>query len=101
MASCDKLPAADGSVDLLNVSEAVHWFIPIENFYKEVDRVLKPGGCLAVYEYGHAEYTNHLHVQELNDLNNEVMSVFSSHNNLFLKGTFIFLLSLSVVNIML
>ena len=65
VASFDKLPAQNGSVDLVNVSEAVHWFIPIENFYKEVDRVLKPGGCLFVYEYGHAEYVNHPHAEEL------------------------------------
>ncbi len=74
MASFDNLPAADNSVDLVTVSQAVHWFLPIENFYEEVNRVLKPGGCLAVFEYGIREFVNHPHAKELNQANDEVGS---------------------------
>jgi SAM-dependent methyltransferase len=39
------------SVDLITVAQALHWFdLPL--FYAEVDRVLKPGGVLAVWTYG-------------------------------------------------
>lgn len=39
------------SVDLVCVATAVHWFDQ-NSFYKEVERVLKPGGVLAVWTYG-------------------------------------------------
>lgn len=40
-----------GSVDLVTVAQALHWF-DIEQFFDEVRRVLKPGGVLAVWSYG-------------------------------------------------
>ena len=39
-----------GSVDLVTVGVAVHWF-EFEPFYAEVRRVAKPGGLLAVWTY--------------------------------------------------
>ena len=44
----------DSSVDLVTVAVAVHWF-DFEEFYREVKRVLKPGGILAVWTYYLAE----------------------------------------------
>jgi SAM-dependent methyltransferase len=40
----------NNSVDLITVATALHWF-NIPEFYKEVQRVLKPGGVLAVWGY--------------------------------------------------
>ncbi|XP_033748407.1 putative methyltransferase DDB_G0268948 [Pecten maximus] len=40
----------DNSVDLVSVAAAIHW-LDTEKFYKEVDRILKPGGSLIVYTY--------------------------------------------------
>jgi SAM-dependent methyltransferase len=40
----------DGIVDLITVANALHWF-DLEKFYKEVRRVLKPNGILAVWAY--------------------------------------------------
>ena len=40
----------DHSVDLITVATAIHWF-DIPTFYKEVQRVLKPNGILAVWGY--------------------------------------------------
>ena len=40
----------DGSVDLVAVATAVHWF-DFDRFYAEVERVLAPGGALAVWAY--------------------------------------------------
>ncbi|KAL4431989.1 hypothetical protein ABPG77_000256 [Micractinium sp. CCAP 211/92] len=41
----------DGSVDLLTVAQALHWF-DLPAFLKEARRVLRPGGTLAVWGYG-------------------------------------------------
>ncbi|MFI5145197.1 MAG: class I SAM-dependent methyltransferase [Ignavibacteria bacterium] len=41
---------ASGSVDLITVATAIHWF-DREKFFKEAKRVLKPGGILAVWNY--------------------------------------------------
>ncbi|MEP7136034.1 MAG: class I SAM-dependent methyltransferase [Chloroflexota bacterium] len=42
---------ADHSFDLITVATAVHWFDQ-EQFFREVDRVLKPQGILAIWSYG-------------------------------------------------
>lgn len=39
------------SVDLVTVAQAIHWF-DRPTFYTEVQRVLKPGGIVAVWVYG-------------------------------------------------
>lgn len=44
-------PFEDESFDLITVATAVHWFDQ-EKFHREVGRVLKPGGILAVWTYG-------------------------------------------------
>lgn len=41
----------DGSVGLLTVAQALHWF-DLDRFYAEARRVLRPGGVLAVWAYG-------------------------------------------------
>jgi SAM-dependent methyltransferase len=42
---------ADRSASLITVAQAAHWF-DLEAFYREVARVLKPGGVLALWCYG-------------------------------------------------
>ncbi|MEH6416330.1 class I SAM-dependent methyltransferase [Pseudomonas sp. CGJS7] len=42
---------ADGSVQLVAVAQALHWF-ERERFFAECERVLAPGGVLAVWAYG-------------------------------------------------
>lgn len=41
----------DASVDLVAVAQAAHWF-DLEAFYREVRRVLRPGGAVALIAYG-------------------------------------------------
>ncbi|XP_077993170.1 uncharacterized protein LOC144447139 [Glandiceps talaboti] len=47
---CGDIPVQSETVDLITVGTAIHWF-NLDDFYNEVDRVLKPGGCLAIYTY--------------------------------------------------
>jgi SAM-dependent methyltransferase len=50
VAPAERSPLANGSVDIVTVAQAVHWF-DLERFYAEVRRVSKPGGVLAVWCY--------------------------------------------------
>ena len=42
---------ADGSVDIVTVAQALHWLLPLTPFFAEVQRVLAPGGLIAVWGY--------------------------------------------------
>lgn len=46
----ETIPAESASADLVTVAQAIHWF-DHGRFFTEVDRVLKPGGLLAVWGY--------------------------------------------------
>lgn len=46
----EELPLADGSVDLVTAMSAFHWF-DRPRFLQEAHRVLKPRGCLAIFNY--------------------------------------------------
>ena len=48
--SAEKIPADNESVDMVIAGAAAHWF-NLPEFFKEVERVLKPQGCLAILEY--------------------------------------------------
>ena len=50
VATADKTDIEPGSIDLVTVAQALHWF-DLDGFYREVKRVLKPGGVLAVWCY--------------------------------------------------
>ncbi|MBX9879298.1 MAG: class I SAM-dependent methyltransferase [Candidatus Obscuribacterales bacterium] len=50
-APAEESQLADSSCDLITAANAVHWF-DLNAFYKEVNRVLKPKGILAVWGYG-------------------------------------------------
>lgn len=48
---------ADRSVDLVTVAATLHW-LDLSAFYREVTRVLRPGGVFAAWTYGtHVEAT--------------------------------------------
>ncbi|WP_322520669.1 class I SAM-dependent methyltransferase [Guyparkeria halophila] len=50
-APADESGLAPGSVDLVVVAQALHWF-DIDNFNREAERVLRPGGLMAQWCYG-------------------------------------------------
>lgn len=47
----EKTEFANDSIDLITVSQAIHWF-DLDKFYLEVKRVAKPDALLAVWGYG-------------------------------------------------
>ena len=51
VARCEATGLAEGSVDLVTVAQAAHWF-DLDAFYGEVRRVLKPRGVIALVTYG-------------------------------------------------
>lgn len=50
-ASAEQVPLANNSLDLVTVAQAAHWF-DLPRFYREVERVLRPEGVLAIWSYG-------------------------------------------------
>lgn len=71
LADDSQIPSA--SLDLITVAQALHWF-DLETFTSEVQRVLKPGGILAVWTYNLMqinsaldELVNHLYRDILGD----------------------------------
>jgi ubiquinone/menaquinone biosynthesis C-methylase UbiE len=50
VAPAETAPIEDGTVDLVTVAQALHW-LDVSSFYREVCRVAKPGGLLAVWCY--------------------------------------------------
>lgn len=62
-----KLPAKAENVAAVTVAQAAHYF-ELENFYKEVDRVLLPGGVMAIWTYCVAEFeSEYLHKVVIED----------------------------------
>lgn len=50
-ATAEDSPLAGGTADLAVAAQAAHWF-DLESYYREVRRVLRPGGAVALVTYG-------------------------------------------------
>ena len=61
IALAQKTPIQSGTMNLVTIAQALHW-LDIPKFFKEVKRVLKPGGYVAVWCY------NLLHVHPRVDI---------------------------------
>lgn len=57
VAAADRSGLEAASVELVTVAQALHWF-DLPAFYAEAQRVLRPGGVLAVWCYGHMALPN-------------------------------------------
>ncbi|XP_069497380.1 uncharacterized protein [Ambystoma mexicanum] len=74
----ENLPFNDASVDLILASAAVHWF-NIEKFMKEVNRVLKPTGCVALMSYTtHIEFNTMDCADKLSAIFNEAVDLLDN-----------------------
>uniref|UniRef100_A0A3B5KAW9 Zgc:162396 n=1 Tax=Takifugu rubripes TaxID=31033 RepID=A0A3B5KAW9_TAKRU len=75
--TAEDLPFPDGSVDLITASSAAHYFDE-SKFMAEANRVLKPGGCIALMDY--SSQKTRLHYQDcgerLTDILQEVITTY-------------------------
>jgi SAM-dependent methyltransferase len=55
-ATAERAPLVDGSIDLVTVAQALHWF-DFDRFYSEVRRVSRPGAIFATWCYELARIT--------------------------------------------
>jgi len=81
----EELPFASGEVDLVTAMTAAHWF-DRQRFLREADRVLRPGGCLALLSYSMTMTLEYGVVSDaLNDICEEV-HLKSDNWIVFFKG---------------
>ncbi|CAH1272085.1 Hypp4768 [Branchiostoma lanceolatum] len=73
----EQIPLPDSSVDLITCGTSAHWF-DFPKFHKEVDRVLRPLGCLAIYSYG----INYLRYKDTTEELNRIFNEFYTHGPL-------------------
>ena len=52
------LPFPTSSVDLVTVAQGLHWLVPYEKFFDQVDRVLKTGGVFSAVAYAFPKVLN-------------------------------------------
>ncbi|MBL7932209.1 MAG: class I SAM-dependent methyltransferase [Bacteroidia bacterium] len=64
ISSAENSGLENNSADLVTIANALHWF-EFDLFYKEVKRILKPGGVIAAWCYGSPI---HLQSKEINEL---------------------------------
>ena len=81
-------------MDLMTVASAVHWF-DLPAFIREVDRVLKPGGCVAVigtYRIRTVHHENELIKSKLTKCRDEYVSMNFIFYLFFFSSKFLFFL---------
>ncbi|KAM5151700.1 uncharacterized protein ACMZJ9_009942 [Mantella aurantiaca] len=77
----EEVPVADASVDLLTACAAVHWF-NTDKFLKEVDRILKPRGCLAFFSYTPTMEIHYRdHWEEMTQVYSEVDNILARYQH--------------------
>ncbi|KAF6016834.1 hypothetical protein EB796_024860 [Bugula neritina] len=69
-------------VDIIQVAAALHWFNPTK-FYRECDRVLVPGGVIAIFSYTIEEFivVDHPRAAEISKVLKEINSKLASKEN--------------------
>jgi SAM-dependent methyltransferase len=81
----ENTPFDNESFDLITVATAVHWFDQ-ERFHREVERVLKPGGVLAVWTYGYFEIEPEIDDVIRSELLNPIDPFWAEGNRQVLNG---------------
>lgn len=70
-ASSEKIPFPNSSFDLILIGSAWHWMSP-DRSLEEIHRVLKPGGCVFIFEYQFPKCV------EYSELNNWIRNRFNT-----------------------
>lgn len=79
----EKTNFPDDYFDLVTVAQAVHWF-DFENFYSEVQRVLKPGAPIAIFGYGLFR-TNRATIKAIDHLYHDLLGPYWDEERRFLE----------------
>ncbi|KAH9466864.1 hypothetical protein H4Q26_000865 [Puccinia striiformis f. sp. tritici PST-130] len=80
IASATCMPMIEsGSVDLITVATAAHWFP--DNWWEEAERVLKPGGTVALWTVSHQMIIEPRHpkTHEINESQNVLLGTVSAY----------------------
>lgn len=83
----NKTSLADHSVDLITVAQALHWFAT-EEFYQEVQHVLKPQGIIAAWTYQNLVSGNNAIDQLLDDLYWNVTRLYWSQERSYVDNAY-------------
>ncbi|XP_017276120.1 putative methyltransferase DDB_G0268948 [Kryptolebias marmoratus] len=80
--TAEQLPFGDGTVDLLTAASAAHWFDQ-SKFLPEANRVLKPGGCIALLGFSEVNLNfNYKDCgEEINQIYQEVKKVLQPYTS--------------------
>ncbi|KAN0039505.1 hypothetical protein ACTA71_007294 [Dictyostelium dimigraforme] len=66
LSAAEKIDLPSGSVDLITVAQAAHWFnLPV--FYEESKRLLRDDGSLIIWSYGLMKITNNSDAQKVHE----------------------------------
>ncbi|XP_077306071.1 putative methyltransferase DDB_G0268948 [Lithobates pipiens] len=77
----EEVAVGDTSVDLVTASASAHWF-DVEKFLNEVNRVLKPGGCLAIFTYfANMEVHYKDRSEQMTEVFSEVMNILAPYQH--------------------
>ncbi|KAN0034443.1 hypothetical protein ACTFIV_000956 [Dictyostelium citrinum] len=66
LSAAEKIDLPSGSVDLITVATAVHWF-NLQEFYKESKRLLRENGSLIIWCYGSLKIINNEELQKIHE----------------------------------
>jgi SAM-dependent methyltransferase len=81
----EETPFADQSFDLITVATAVHWF-DLPGFFREAERVLKPGGILAIWSYGHLQIEPEIQEVMIRELLGSIDRFWAAGNRQAMNG---------------
>lgn len=84
----EKANIKDSSIDLITVAQAAHWF-DLDSFYKEVIRVSKNNGILALWSYGIHKIDNEIDkVTEKLNLGGEILGKYWPQETNYVKADY-------------
>jgi SAM-dependent methyltransferase len=85
MFPAEKANIPDNSVDLIAVAQAAHWF-DLNKFYKEVTRISKSNGVLAIWSYGMHKIDNKIDkISEKLNVGGDILGMYWPNETNYVK----------------
>lgn len=83
-AAAEYLPIQSHTVDMITIGQALHWF-SLNQFYSEVNRILKPNGVIAAWCYNQCIIDS-----KIDALINQIYSLISSPENKSVQRQYVY-----------